>query len=60
MTSWVGSSHSSHNHHNPAKFVDLAPCESEDKILLTCHVTTILKCHVTSWVHFPVPKSPPS
>ena len=56
MTCWVGSSHSSHH---PAKSVDLAPCESEDKILLTCHVTTILKCHVTSWVRFPHPKLPP-
>ena len=55
MTCWVGSSHSSHH---PAKFVDLGPCESEDKIFLTCRVTTQLMCHVTSWVHFPHPKSP--
>ena len=56
MTCCVGSSHSSHH---PAKFVDLAPCESEEKIFLTCHVTTQLKCHVTLWVHFTQPKSPP-
>ena len=55
MTCWVGSSNSSHH---PAKFVDLVPCESEDKIFLTCHVTTQLKCHVASRVNFPHPKSP--
>ena len=31
MTSWVGSSHSIHE---SAKFLSLAPCESEDKIFL--------------------------
>ena len=56
MTCWVGSSHSSHD---PAKFVDLVPCESEDKMFLICHVTTQLKCHVTSRVDFPHHKSPP-
>ena len=56
MTCWVGSSNSSHH---PAKFVDLVPCESEDKIFLTCHVTTQLKCHVTLRVDFSHPKSPP-
>ena len=47
MTCWVGSSHSSLH---PAKFVDLVPCESEDKIFLICHVTTQLRCHVTLWL----------
>ena len=56
MTCWVGFSRSSHH---TAKFVDLAPCESENKIFLNCHVTTQLKCHVASWVNFPHPKSPP-
>ena len=46
MTCWVGSYHSSHH---PAKFADLVLCESEDKIFLTCLVTTQLKCHVTLW-----------
>ena len=31
MTCWVGSSHSSHQ---SAKYLGLAPCESEDKIFL--------------------------
>ena len=53
MTCWMGSSHSSHHR---AKFVS---CESEDKIFLTCHVTTQLRCHATMWVDFPHPKSPP-
>ena len=39
MTCWVGSSHP-----NQAKFVDLVPCEREDKIFLICHVTTQFKC----------------
>ena len=56
MTCWVGSSNSSHH---PAKFVDLVPCESEDKIFLICHVITQLKCHVTLWVDFSHAKSPP-
>ena len=56
MTCWVGSSHSSHH---PAKFVDLVPCESEDKIFLICNVITQLKCHVTLWVDFSHAKSPP-
>ena len=56
MTSWVGSSNASHH---PAKFVDLVTCESEDKIFLTCHVITQLKCHMTLWVDFSHPKSPP-
>ena len=55
MTCWMGSSHPSHY---PAKFVDLVPCESEDKIFLTCYVTTQLKCPVTMWVDFSRPKSP--
>ena len=33
-----GSSHS-YSYHS-AKFMGLAPCESEDKILLICHATT--------------------
>ena len=55
MTCWVGSSNSSHH---PAKFVDLVPCESEDKMFLICHVITQLKCHVTLWVDFSHAKSP--
>ena len=55
MTCWVGASHSSHH---LAKFVDLVPCESEDKIFLTCHLTTQLKCRVTLWVDIPHPKLP--
>ena len=55
MTCWMGSSHPSHY---PAKFVDLVPCESEDKIFLTCYVTTQLKCPVTMQVDFSRPKSP--
>ena len=55
MTCWVWSSHSSHH---PAKFVDLVHCETEDKIFLTDHVTTQLKCHVNLSVDFPHPKSP--
>ena len=57
MVCWVGSSHSIHY---LAKFVELVPCESEDKIFLTCHVTTQLKCHVTLRVDYPHPKSPPA
>ena len=57
MTCWVGSS--PHSTHHPAKFVDLVPFESEDKIFLTCHVTIQLKCHVTLWVDFSHSKSPP-
>ena len=56
MTCWVSSFHSSHH---SAKFVDLVCCESEGKTFLTCHVTTQLKWHVTLWVDFPHPKSPP-
>ena len=56
MTCLVGSSHSSHH---PAKFMDLVPCESEDKIFLICHVTTQSKCYVTLQVDFSHPKSPP-
>ena len=56
MICWVGSSHSSHH---PAKFVDLVPSESEEKIFLTCHVTTQLKCHVILPVNFPHPKTSP-
>ena len=56
MTCWVGSSHSSHH---PAKFVGLAPFESEDIIFLIFHVTTQSKCHVTLWVVSLHPKSPP-
>ena len=47
MTFWVGSSNSSHH---SAKFVDLVPCESGDKIFLICHVIIQLKCHVTGWI----------
>ena len=54
MTCWVGSSNSSHH---LAKFVDLVPCESEDKIFLICHVVTQLKCHVTLRVDFSHDKS---
>ena len=56
MICWVGSSHSSHH---PAKFLDLVPCESEDKIFLVCHVNSQLKNHVISRVDFSHPKSPP-
>ena len=56
MTCWVGSSF--HSNHHPATFVDLAPCESEGKVFLTCHVTLQLKCHVTLLVDFLHPKSP--
>ena len=56
MTCWVGFSHSSHH---PAKFVGLAPFESEDIIFLIFHVTTQSKCHVTLWVVSLHPKSPP-
>ena len=52
MTFWVGSSNSSYH---PAKFVDLVPCESEDKLFLTCHV----KYRVTLLVDFSHAKSPP-
>ena len=55
MTCSVGSSHSTHH---PAKFVDLEPCEIEDKIYLISHVTPQLKRYVTLWVEFPHPKSP--
>ena len=37
MTCWVESS--PHSSHHPAKFLDLVPCESEDKIFLTCDHT---------------------
>ena len=37
MTCWVGSSHSSYH---PAKFVDLALCETKGIMFLICHVTT--------------------
>ena len=53
----MGSSHSSHH---PAKFVGLASCESEAKILLICHVTTQSKCHVTLCVGSPHPKYQPT
>ena len=49
----------SHSSHHPAEFVDLVPSESEDKIFLTCQVSTQLKCQVTLWVDFFHPKSPP-
>ena len=55
MICWVRSSHSSHHH---AKFMDIASCESEDKIFLICHVTAELKCHVAFQVGSPQPKSP--
>ena len=57
MTSWLGSSNSSHQ---PAKFVDLVPSESEDKMFLICHVITQMKYHVTLWVDFSHPKSHPA
>ena len=55
MTCWVGSSHSSYH---PAKFVDLTPCESKDKIFLICHVTTwsILEKSYTKWGGETIPK----
>ena len=56
MTCWVGSSNSSHH---PAKFVDLVPCESEDKIFLICLVIAQLKCQVTLWMDLSHAKSPP-
>ena len=49
MTCWVRSSISSQH---PAKFVDLVPCESEDKIFLICQMITQWTCHVTLWVDF--------
>ena len=55
MICWLGSSNSSHH---TAKFVDLKPFESEDKIFLICHVITQLKCHVTLWVNFSHAKLP--
>ena len=56
MTCWVRSSNSSLH---LAKFMDLVPCESEDKIILICLVITQLKCHVALWVGFSHAKSPP-
>ena len=45
--------------HYPAKFGVHRPCESEDTTFFICHVTMILKCHITLWVGSPHPKSPP-
>ena len=45
--------------HHPAKFRVNRPCESGDIKFFICHVITILKCHVTLWVGFPHPKTPP-
>ena len=35
------------------------PCEWGDKTFLVCHVIMWSMCHVTLWVGFPLPKSPP-
>ena len=46
--------------HHPAKFgIIHRPCKSRDIASLICHVTTQSICHVTLWVGFPHPKSPP-
>ena len=45
--------------HHPAKFEVHRPCQSEDITFFVCHVTSILKCHVTLWVGSLYPKSPP-
>ena len=45
--------------HHPAKFGVHRPCESGDITSLICHVTTQSMYHVTLWVRFPYPKSPP-
>ena len=58
MTCWVR--YFPHSSHHPAKFMNLVSCESEKKKkILAYHVTKQLKCHVTLWVDFPHPKSPP-
>ena len=57
MTCCVGSTQF-YSYHTPT-FVGLAPCESEDKIILICHVTTWSMFHVTLWVRSLCPKSPP-
>ena len=36
--------------HHSAKFGVHRPCKSEDITFFICHVTMILKCHVTLWV----------
>ena len=45
--------------HQPAKFGFHKLCESGDITFLICHVTRILKCHVTLWMESPQPKSSP-
>ena len=45
--------------HHPTKFGVHRPCESEDITFFICHMTTILKCHVTLWVGSSHPKWPP-
>ena len=44
--------------HHPAKFRVHRPCESGNITFSICHVTTILKCHVTLWVASPHSSSP--
>ena len=44
--------------HHPAKFRVHRPCERRNITFSVCHLTTILKCHVTLWVVSPHPKSP--
>ena len=41
--------------HHPATFGIHRPCESGIITFSICHVTTILKCHVTLWVVSPNP-----
>ena len=44
--------------HELAKFRIHRPCESGDITFFICHVTTILKCHMTLWVGSSHLKSP--
>ena len=41
------------------RFRGPGPCEWEDKTFLICRVIMWLMCHLTLWVGFPLPKSPP-
>ena len=43
----------------PAKFGTHRPCESEDVTFFICHVATWSMCHVTLYLRFLHPKSPP-
>ena len=44
--------------HQQAKLGVHRPCEAGDTTSFICHVTTILKYHVTLCVKYPHPKSP--